>query len=281
MSRNPRQSARRPRHPASPDKHVAFDESLISGPSGRTLQPTLASVSGDSDEDHHDPMDTFEHSDEPARQLRGEFAHSVQAMEKDQSPDDPLEFWKRLEPGAPFVYGIRSFQHQNDTQKDYRVCKGMKLLIDEIQTYAEGRVVHDIKGHNFMNGLLANEDNKVLIRYIGCIAIGGKKGEKGWNALLTQKESRTALVIGIIGRLLEEHVFSALYFGGSEELVEHLSKMEQDQVNDEGKQLNQPPRSHRSLTRMQDSHAPTRERRRSTRVHHAETYQSWRSVCPR
>lgn len=194
-------------------------------------------MSGDSEEDYNsDAMDTHQRQDGPARQLRGDFARTVDAAEQDQSPKNESEFWNKLEPGGPFLEGPGSFQALSDTQKDYRVCQGMKFLIDEIQTYAESRAGHDIKGHNFMNGLLANENNKELIRYIGCIAIGGKKGEKGWNSLLTKNESRTALVIGIIGRLLEEHVFSALYFGGSEELVERLSKMEQDQVNDEGKQ---------------------------------------------
>jgi hypothetical protein len=65
--------------------------------------------------------------------------------------------------------------------------------------------------------------------------MGGPTGEQGWVTLLADTTCRQALVLGIIGRALKENVFNELYFGGSQRLVENLSKMEQEQTHQDGK----------------------------------------------
>lgn len=76
--------------------------------------------------------------------------------------------------------------------------------------------------------------NEQLVRYIGCIAQGGGNGEGDWTILLTDQKCRQALVLGVIGRALKEHVFNHLYFGGSEQLLDELSQQEKAKMKADG-----------------------------------------------
>jgi hypothetical protein len=49
--------------------------------------------------------------------------------------------------------------------------------------------------------------------------------------LLVNAESRASLMVGIIGTALKEHVFSALWFGGTEKQIEELEN-QQEQLRD-------------------------------------------------
>jgi hypothetical protein len=73
-----------------------------------------------------------------------------------------------------------------------------------------------------------------LVRYIGCLAQGGPNREQSWQELLANPECRVALVVGIIGTALKEHVFSELWFGGTDEQVEELEKLQERQKHGEG-----------------------------------------------
>lgn len=88
---------------------------------------------------------------------------------------------------------------------------------------------------NALSQLLLRTKNAESIRYIGCIALGGNRFTHSWRELIADSACREALVLGIIGKVLKEHVFSALYFGGDEELVEKLATMEREQVHLDGK----------------------------------------------
>lgn len=218
---------------ASPDRHVEFTENLISGPSRRgNPQPTLASNSAvDTDIE----MTDISMADQ---QLQDDFSRITadSGPQKDDSPEEDSEFWESLPPSAPIGEGSIAFDELNEAQKDHRVCKGMNFLVAEIVDYAK-KYSGEIRknGQSSFVKRLLSEENKELIRYIGRIAQGGRDGIAGWTTLLTGATSRQALVVGIIGRALEEHVFSALYFGADRALADRLDKMEKAQVDDEGK----------------------------------------------
>ena len=76
--------------------------------------------------------------------------------------------------------------------------------------------------------------NEQLVRYVGCIAQGGIKGEEDWKDLLTDQKCRQALVLGVLGRALKEHVFNHLCFGGSEQLLDELSQQEKAKFHSDG-----------------------------------------------
>lgn len=102
-----------------------------------------------------------------------------------------------------------------------------------------------LKHQHYKELLVPN--NEHLIRHIGCLAMGGRqretqsaiapKGEINWIDLLANTKCRSALVCGIIGRVLKEHVFSDLYFGASPELSETLKEQEEKLVSQDGKFL--------------------------------------------
>ena len=90
----------------------------------------------------------------------------------------------------------------------------------------------------FMEALLTPH-NERLVRYVGCIAMGGPKGENGWHELFQDSDCMKGLVFGVIGRALKEHVFDALWFGASEAQEKKLLEWEIDHVQDEGKHRNE------------------------------------------
>ena len=69
-----------------------------------------------------------------------------------------------------------------------------------------------------------------LRRYISCIALGSERGAEEWIFLLCDSEFRWALIAGVIGRALMEHVFAGLYFGADEDQAEVIGKVEADSV---------------------------------------------------
>lgn len=74
-------------------------------------------------------------------------------------------------------------------------------------------------------------DNRHLIHYLGCLAIAGKHGVRSWKKLLTEQETRSSLVVGMIGRALKEHVFTDLWFGASPEEKGTLHQLEMERAD--------------------------------------------------
>ncbi|KAF2234382.1 hypothetical protein EV356DRAFT_532948 [Viridothelium virens] len=62
--------------------------------------------------------------------------------------------------------------------------------------------------------------------YITCHASGGPSGIDGWEKLFKDKDAREAVMYGVIGKALEEHVFAELLFGADEEQKEQLEQLE-------------------------------------------------------
>lgn len=119
--------------------------------------------------------------------------------------------------------------------KDVKICKEMNELVIKIQKFAKmfNKKHLGATPTAFLDGLLQKE-NEQLIRYIGCLAMGGKKGREGWEELVSTPEMREALVVGIMGRALKEHIFSDLYFGASDELKQDLIDLERRMRDEDG-----------------------------------------------
>ncbi|CAK3747409.1 Hypothetical predicted protein [Lecanosticta acicola] len=118
-----------------------------------------------------------------------------------------------------------------DNGKDLKVCETISsdILIHTI-VLARKYFSDDVKvnGATYMRQLMANAEPE-LIRYVGCLAMGGPNGNKDWEELLTHGDTRQALVVGIIGRALKEHVFGDLWFGGSPEQKEEIAAREESE----------------------------------------------------
>ena len=115
------------------------------------------------------------------------------------------------------------------------ICEMMERLKAEIEVLAES--FPRVGECTVLEDLLV-PDNAELVRYIGCLAQGGPSHIAGWRDVLSGnsiKSSRNAIVYGIIGRALKEHVFGELYFGASGVLAKKLNQMESDQINNDGR----------------------------------------------
>ncbi|KAK4943318.1 hypothetical protein LTR28_008491 [Elasticomyces elasticus] len=73
-----------------------------------------------------------------------------------------------------------------------------------------------------------------FVRFVGFLAVGGPNGKKSWEDLFIVTEHRQAVVVGIIGRALKEHVFNALCFGASDALAKELAQAEIDLKDGDG-----------------------------------------------
>ncbi|KAK4542794.1 hypothetical protein LTR36_006170 [Oleoguttula mirabilis] len=120
---------------------------------------------------------------------------------------------------------------------DARVCNNMHELRNAVKGFADAfpvpRPRASASGREGF-GQLLRSSNEHTVRYVGCLALGGKNGEDSWRELLRDVECRKALVFGIIGRALKESVFSELWFGATEEQHKELSTHEQNSVDLDG-----------------------------------------------
>jgi hypothetical protein len=118
---------------------------------------------------------------------------------------------------------------------DDDVCRKLdKLRSDAMALAKTCPPVPPKRKHDLLDKFLVQE-NEYLIRYIGCLAMGGPTGVAGWNTLLGDTTCRQALVLGIIGRSLKENVFGELYFGGGETLNDTLREQERKLTHQDGK----------------------------------------------
>ena len=112
------------------------------------------------------------------------------------------------------------------------ICSSMNEVRDSVHSFAIS--FPKPRGPDVVSALLRPE-NQQLIRYIGCLAIGGKEGKEGWRKLLSDTTCMHGLVSGIVGRALKEEIFSALCFGADRKLKDVLSKQETELVQQDGK----------------------------------------------
>lgn len=127
---------------------------------------------------------------------------------------------------------IKKTPQQIDEDAEDKVILGhLHALRALIESFCEANFDFRIKGPIEPAFIKAPPE---LISYIGCIAMGGPNGREGWRELIHDIDLRVALVHGIIGRALQEHVLASLCFGASQALMTKLEDMERRQVNDNG-----------------------------------------------
>lgn len=129
-------------------------------------------------------------------------------------------------------YVERTYQYIQD---QLRELVGLQLPGDKIYEAVKPGLIRTFAEKHFkFEDLFSNDDEEVLARLremsvhsallIGCVADGGPRGVKGWLDIFKEPFERQALVSGIIGKVLEEHVFASLCFGATPKQLEELHK---------------------------------------------------------
>ncbi|KAF9636133.1 hypothetical protein BFW01_g7028 [Lasiodiplodia theobromae] len=120
-------------------------------------------------------------------------------------------------------------------QDQLRELVGLQLPEDKVYTAEKPGLIRKFAEDHFdFKNLFSNDDEEILARLremsvhsallIGCVANGGPRSVKGWLEIFTEPFERQALVSGIIGKVLEEHVFASLCFGATPKQLEELHK---------------------------------------------------------
>ena len=138
---------------------------------------------------------------------------------------------------VPLVNHHKVLRQLSEAHQDLEVCRRVHKLRAEIIDFAQAYVV-EIKQNKHQPSvqvLCSNVENAKLVRYIGFLAQGGANGLHSWEELLTDEEGLTALVVGIVGHALKEHVFSSLWFGGTHEEIDLLEKLQEAEEDQDGK----------------------------------------------
>lgn len=236
------------------DRHVAFDPNLVRGPSPEYSAPSnyrapevttieMSSVSSDD----------VGYIDGPEQQIINERRIQTERMREDPTilkssnktrvrsrpVTEAYEQQKALISlgPVPLVNQHKVLRQLSEAHQDLEVCRRVHKLRAEIIDFAQAYVV-EIKQNKFQPSvqvLCSNVENAKLVRYIGFLAQGGANGLHSWEELLTDKESLTALVVGIVGHALKEHVFSSLWFGGTPEDIDLLEKLQEAEKDQDGK----------------------------------------------
>ena len=137
-------------------------------------------------------------------------------------------------PPGPRAFGVLP---SKSADPDTRICEDINNLRSMAWDFADSFPAVSAPQQPHVLDNLFKRQNDQLVRYIGCLAMGGKDGMEGWRALLADTDCCKALVFGIVGRAMKEKVFSELYFGAPPNPAETLSIKEQEQVQDDGMQL--------------------------------------------
>lgn len=125
----------------------------------------------------------------------------------------------------------------DDGAKDVKLGAELHALQGQVHRFAKMFNKKDFSTSTpaaFLDGLLEKKENAQLVRYIGCLALGGEKGRAGWEELVNVPEMREAVVVGIVGRGLREHVFGELWVGGDGELRRDLVELEIGMQEEDG-----------------------------------------------
>lgn len=220
----------------SPNKNVHFPRDLILGPAQpdprrRSTSPARSALRRSDNE-----------VDSPSLQLLGEQAvasvspttrrrentgkrqsapkrKTTSRSVSQPSPDESLDVGEDVEYSVVLAGSQAS------------VCDSLHELKSRITEFATSFPKQDKS--DVLSPLLRIE-NQQLIRYIGLLAIGGKSGKEGWQALLSDSVCRHGLISGIIGRALKEKVFEELWFGAEAGLNERLKEQERDLFQQDG-----------------------------------------------
>ena len=241
----------------SPDKRVSFGRKLVRGPTpaySRNKTPSRSSLarhdtSTTDDIDRSERAATLDQNEAygPSEQL---LAEEYKATSRRSSSSESYggssggEEWP-LPVAWNFanLHGISKDEDTelkdifDETQRDYEVSRRVHVIRASIVDTARALVYHSnvtFRKEHCLEDLCGDVRHAQLVRYIGCLVQGGPKREESWRELLIQPECRVALIVGIIGTALKEHVFSELWFGGTEEQIEELEALQEKQKHGEG-----------------------------------------------
>jgi hypothetical protein len=234
----------------SPDKRrVSFGRRLVRGPSPAYSRstPTRTALPRPPVETV-DILDSSDCSASPSEQLLSEteqaIKHSYLRTEHGGETRSPVRRLRAM-PVTMELARLNPFPTEqlllediaDETERDNEVCGRVHKLRARVVDYARGFVGNasaTLRKDRCLDDLCGDVQNAQLVRYIGCLAQGGPNLAESWQDLLADSETRVALVIGIIGTALKEHVFSDLWFAGTDEQIEEVERLQERQKHGDG-----------------------------------------------
>jgi len=243
---------------ASPDKRVSFGRRLVRGPTpaySRNRTPFRSALAQhdirtaediDRSEyvaiqldqnDAYGPSDQLRAEELQATSRRSSLSDSYGGSTESEEWPLPVARGNVDLNGLSKHFGTELKDILDETQRDFEVCRRVHELRAIIIDTAQNLVYHNnrtFRKEYCLEDLCGDVRHAQLVRYIGCLAQGGPKREESWRELLTQPECRVALMVGIIGTALKEHVFSELWFGGTDEEIGALEALQEKQKRGEG-----------------------------------------------
>nr|POE59290.1 hypothetical protein CFP56_24559 [Quercus suber] len=118
-----------------------------------------------------------------------------------------------------------------ELDRDERIYKQMYDLRASVEDFAK---LFPAKHNEHVFDQLMDSQHIETLRYVGCLALAGSQAEQSWRQLLADGDCRHALVVGMVGRAMQEFVFSSLYFGASDEVTNALEEQEVNSVERDG-----------------------------------------------
>lgn len=240
---------------ASPSKNVHWGRGnrIISGPTisdpqRHSQSPTRSALRRPAHAHEHGDHDITEDDlDSPSEQLQSDLCQSGSVAPAGGRPSKTAYRARKLLPAIATscrstltdennTNGLnsRSLSRTDDPDGDQSICEQVNSLKQTNWDFAECFPSRPKKARSDVLSQLLQLQNEHLVRYVGCIAMGGKNGAEGWQKLFTDDVSRKGVVWGVLGRALKENVFDEVYFGAWPELEAKLKQMEREQVSQGG-----------------------------------------------
>ncbi|KAH0361670.1 hypothetical protein KCU65_g8558, partial [Aureobasidium melanogenum] len=195
----------------------------------RSWSPAKRSVS--KVDSHRDPEETANQARRstsrgpvPAPALPGEISEGQTKAQLNSSESEQPILPENLTP-----------QERKDNELDAEVMETLANIRGDIYNLCSKFFGRNIVRPNITKMLDDIEENNDLefINFSRAVAEGGG-GARTWQQVVTERECRIGLSYGIIHRVLVRHVFGSLLFGGPEDLINTLERMEKAQENEDG-----------------------------------------------
>lgn len=225
-------------------RRVSFGKVLERGPSPAYSGPNISAGRADEVTDIVNSGDAGS-VDGPSQQIWNEESTTPRRAQSTagQRYRPITEAYKQEHPYSSFPYSRCSLWERElagrtlEAQKDTEVCRRVHKLRAQIEDFAWAytSLVTKSSRRPSVEILCGDISNAKLVRYIGFLAQGGANGLESWRELLTDGDCMIALIVGIIGMALKEHVFAALWFGGTPAQIQELEQLEEEEKEDDGK----------------------------------------------
>lgn len=243
------------------NKRVSFGRKLTRGPSPAYSGPSTSAQSAGRAEEVDEIVNSSDDEegsvDGPSQQIWSEELATPRRLRSiagkidgnDSVDDVYAQIGKRMRPATrphsdpsssfpPLPTTLWKFAGEMSAlQRDEEVCRRVHQIRAQIVDFAQAYVAVIVKRarRTSVEFLCSDVGNAKLIRYIGYLAQAGANGLDSWKELLTDNDCLTAIVVGIVSMALKEHVFSALWFGGTPEQIEGVHKLEEEGKDEDGK----------------------------------------------